>query len=185
MDDLSNSFMKFRSGLISLVRRFVDNHVDIEDIVQEAYALSLEASKSRAIKSPKAFIATTARNLAINHINSAAVRLNEPISDKAFAGLCTETSLDEEMELDRKFRIYCQAVEALPTRCRRVFTLKQVYGLTQREIAEQLGISEKTVEYHVSKGLLHCRRYISAQSKARGEAPLNSGHRSSVGGAEP
>lgn len=182
MDKLSNSFLNFKAGLTRLVRRFVDNPVEIEDIVQEAYALSLEASKTRDIDSPKAFIATTARNLALNHIRSAAVRLNDPMGDRELSELTTTSSPEETLELDRKFRLYCQAVEALPKQCRKVFTLKQVYGLTQREIAKRLNISEKTVEYHVSKGLLCCRRYIAEQSELKvGEQNKDTGRYTSGG----
>ena len=42
----------------------MSNPFDVEDIVHEAYVRSLEASKSRTIESPKAFLASTARNLA-------------------------------------------------------------------------------------------------------------------------
>jgi RNA polymerase sigma-70 factor (ECF subfamily) len=70
--------------------------------------------------------------------------------------------VEDQVEADRQFGAFCQAVERLPKQCRKVFTLKQVYGLSQKEIAERLGINEKTVEYHVSRGLLYCRRYLSA-----------------------
>ena len=64
MDKLTQSFVKFYSELTRAVRRLVSNPFDVEDIVHEAYVRSLEASKSRTIESPKAFLASTARNLA-------------------------------------------------------------------------------------------------------------------------
>jgi RNA polymerase sigma-70 factor (ECF subfamily) len=51
-------------------------------------------------------------------------------------------------------------VAQLPLQCRRAFLLKKVYGLSQKEIAGYLGISESTVEKHVAKGLLHCATRI-------------------------
>ncbi len=44
-----------------------------------------------------------------------------------------------------------------PTQCRRVFVLKKIYGLSQEEIAAELGIAQSTVEKHIAKGLLLCR----------------------------
>jgi DNA-directed RNA polymerase specialized sigma24 family protein len=38
---------------------------------------------------------------------------------------------------------------ALPTECRRVFTLRKVYGCSEREIADRLGIPEHAVERHL------------------------------------
>ncbi len=161
MDGLTRSFLGFRKGLVRLVRRIVHNPVDVEDIVHEAYVRSLEASRLQTISSPKAFIARTARNLALNHIASSAVRRNESLSSAEDEEQRSEDfSLEDQVEADRQFSLFCEAVEKLPRQCRKVFTLKQVYGLSQREIAERLKITEKTVEYHVSQGLLHCRRYL-------------------------
>lgn len=86
---------------------------------------SLEASKSRTIESPKAFLASTARNLALNHITSASTRLTESLGDDE-AGLVStyRPAVEDEVETGRHFRLYCQAVKSLPTQCRKVFTLK-------------------------------------------------------------
>jgi len=161
MDSLTQSFLVFKQGLVRLVRQIVDNPVDVEDIVQEAYVRSLEASRTQSIKSPKAFIARTARNLALNHIASSAVRKHESFDHDGPAAIyIEEITLEDRVEADRQFEDFCRAVGKLPKQCRKVFTLKQVYGLSQKEIAERLEISEKTVEYHVSQGLLYCRRYL-------------------------
>jgi len=48
---------------------------------------------------------------------------------------------------------------------KRVFLLKKVYGMRQKEIAELVGLSESTVEKHVAKGLMMCSRYLAELSK--------------------
>ena len=44
-------------------------------------------------------------------------------------------------------------IDRLPDRCRRVFEMRKIQGLSQREIASRLGISETIVENEVVKGL--------------------------------
>mgnify|MGYP002725836706 CR=1 FL=1 len=162
-DGVTRAFLEFKQGLKKIVRRFVDNPVDVEDIVHEAYVRSLKASRSQKIDAPKAFIAKAARNLALNHVTSARVALNENIGDADFPDArWGDNGVEQAAEAQRNLHAYCQAIEALPRQARRVYTLKQVYGLSQKEISAKLGISEKTVEYHVSKGLLHCRRYLKS-----------------------
>jgi RNA polymerase sigma-70 factor (ECF subfamily) len=41
----------------------------------------------------------------------------------------------------------------LPTRCRQIITLRKIYGLSQKEVAAQLGIAEHTVEAQGTIGL--------------------------------
>ncbi|EHN76805.1 RNA polymerase sigma-24 factor, partial [Streptomyces coelicoflavus ZG0656] len=41
----------------------------------------------------------------------------------------------------------------LPDRCRRIFEMRRILGLSQREIARQLGVSENVVENEAARGL--------------------------------
>ena len=46
-----------------------------------------------------------------------------------------------------------KAVLTMPEKCREVFELKRYEGLMNKEIAQQLGISIKTVEKHMTKAI--------------------------------
>ena len=59
-----------------------------------------------------------------------------------------------------------EAIELLPLRCRQVLKLRKIYGLSHREIAAQLGISERTVNVHLGMGLRRCATYFRAKSEA-------------------
>ena len=52
------------------------------------------------------------------------------------------------------------AVRALPDRCRQVLTLRLLYGLSHKEIAADLGISEHTVKAQLAKGMRRCAEYF-------------------------
>ena len=67
-----------------------------------------------------------------------------------------------------------RAVNGLPPKCRDVFVLRMIEGLSQREIAERLGITVSTVEKHLARGLRHCKDSLAAQQAdgaPGGEAP--------------
>ena len=55
------------------------------------------------------------------------------------------------------------AVNQLPPKCRNVFVLRMIDGLSQRAIGERLGIAVSTVEKHLAKGLRLCKESIAAQ----------------------
>ena len=60
-----------------------------------------------------------------------------------------ETVAADRQELSR----IAALIAGLPTKCREAFTLRKVHGLSQREVAQRMGISENTVEKHVGKGI--------------------------------
>ncbi|MCC6201372.1 MAG: sigma-70 family RNA polymerase sigma factor [Gammaproteobacteria bacterium] len=159
-DALTRMFLACRSRLATAIRRIVKPH-EVDDILQETFLRSFEASGKTGIRHPRAFLMRTATNVALNHIrlaDNARVDSLEPDDDHHRAPDSTE----DAAESAERFRAFCRAVRQLPTQCRQVFIQKMVYGLGQREIAERLGISESTVEKHVAKGLLLCRDTLEA-----------------------
>ena len=64
----------------------------------------------------------------------------------------------ELKELEAKLH---HALSQLPGQCRAIFQLSRFAGLKYREIAEQLGLSPKTVEAQVSKALKHLRDQLA------------------------
>ncbi|MEM9327355.1 MAG: RNA polymerase sigma-70 factor [Bacteroidota bacterium] len=74
----------------------------------------------------------------------------------------TEQTLDLQ-ELNETMEVL---IEQLPAQCKRVFELSRQVGLKNREIAAELLISEKAVEYHITKALNHLRSNLPAYRSA-------------------
>src|SRR5690606_21501220 len=147
---------------------------DVDDILQETFIRAYVAAKKTEIRNPGAFMLKTARNVALNQLWSAESQRTLSVEDAPTSSVHERTAtLESELESKERFLSFCRAVRSLPAQCRRVFVLKKVYGLSQQEIAEYLGISESTVEKHVAKGLLmsmHAMRAMGHSSEADAEA---------------
>jgi len=65
-----------------------------------------------------------------------------------------------------------KAIQSLPDRCRQVFTLRKVYGCSQKEIALRLNISENTVEQHLTKAARRCAQALFDQPIAERRSML-------------
>jgi RNA polymerase sigma-70 factor (ECF subfamily) len=170
-EKITNEFLKYRrviSSLLSKIRPSA-SYQDIEDILQDTYINTYQSSLKQEIRFPKAFMVKTAIRLANRQISVAQridcdvdieQRPNESPSYYDASDFCSRT--ENEVFSQRDFSGLCEAVNELPEQCGKVFVLKKVYGLSQREIAQQLAISESTVEKHVAKGL---RRIMKAYSQ--------------------
>jgi len=62
-------------------------------------------------------------------------------------------SAQQHLEAEDMRKVIQTAIDSLPERCRLVFTLKRIEGLSQKEIAEKMGISTKTVENQMVRAL--------------------------------
>lgn len=152
----------------SLLRAWLFSRVqgvaDVDDIVQEAYVRVLRAREHGEVRSPKAFLFATARNLVLDAMRRARVARTEPlVENEALAVLDDATGAPEALVRDQELALLTEAIQSLPERCRQVFTLRKVYGLSQREIAQRLKISEHTVSAQLTIGLQKCTAYLRAQ----------------------
>jgi RNA polymerase sigma factor (sigma-70 family) len=156
--------MKYRSSLMRYISRYIHQPQDIEDIVHETFLRTYAAGISTQIQSPRAFLFKTAKNLALKHLDKSSVRLTDYVGDlDALEVSMDEFSTEAQVETQERFLAFCRAVRTLPLQCRRVFILRKVYGLTQKEVAEQLEISISTVEKHLAQGIIKCHQYMRSR----------------------
>jgi RNA polymerase sigma factor (sigma-70 family) len=159
---LEATYLKCRSQLERVIGRIV-NRDDIEDIVQETFIKSYEAELQHEITFERTYMFKTARNLALNHVSRASEKHNQSLDDiETLPPSLTSQSLEKQIESKQRFLDFYRATDRLSPEVKRVFLMKKVYGMSQKDIAQHCVLSESTVEKHVAKGLLQCSQYLQS-----------------------
>jgi RNA polymerase sigma-70 factor (ECF subfamily) len=156
-----NQIFRHRADLQRYLQRFTSDAEDIEDLIQETYLRVYSLPDYETVDSPKAYLFTTARNLAIERARRNRDQATDSVADFEPLSLASlGSAVDAQVDARRRFESFCLAVDSLPPVCRRAFVLRKVYQLSHSEIAEVLGIAQSTIEKHVVKGLIRCRDYL-------------------------
>lgn len=124
---------------------------EAEDLVQQAFVKMWEYRNRLQVSwSLKAYLYKTVHNACLNRLRSRSVQ-SKYLEFNA-QQLDTMHTLPEDTapELTERFQ---RAMDTLPPQCRHIFELSRFESLKYREIAEQLGISIKTVETQMGKAL--------------------------------
>jgi RNA polymerase sigma factor (sigma-70 family) len=156
-----NQIFRHRADLQRFLQQFTSGAEDIEDLIQETYVRVYSLPDYQAVDSPKAYLFTIARNLAVERARRVTSHATDSVADvEALNVFSLESAADVQLDARRRFESFCTAVDSLPPMCRRAFVLRKVYKLSHSEIAEVLGVSPSTIEKHVVKGLRRCRDYL-------------------------
>lgn len=132
-----------------------------EDVVQEAFLRAIKARDRGALHAPKAFLFKTARNLAIDLLRKRKHATEEPLANlEASNVIFLSDSIPEMVSRNQEYAILNQAIASLPEKCREIFTMRRIYGMSQIEISDALGISRNTVSAQLTIGLRKCSEYF-------------------------
>lgn len=135
---------------------------DVDDLVQETYARILRARNASQITSVKAFLFTAARNLVVDQFRRQQVVAIESIAEIDSVSVSEDApGVSETVSRKQEIELLMQAIQSLPERCRQVVTLRKIYGLSLKEIARELGISEHTVEAQIATGVRRCTAFLA------------------------
>lgn len=139
------------------LRRWLDKRLrsgdDASDVVHDAFARILASDKRQGLRQPEAFLNRIVRNLMIDRSRRLSNKATHVPIDEVDAPISRETQ-EDAIELEQMRRRYRAAVDGLPPRTREVFLLHRVEGVGYKDIATRLGISIRTVEWHVGEALL-------------------------------
>ncbi len=134
---------------------------DFEDLIQDAYIRTVKRHRKKRLSAAKPFLFATARNLCIDSLRRDKLVRFEPLAELDSRGVWDQAKgVPDRIVAMEEYEILARAIESLPKKCRRVFTLRKIYGLPLRQIANELGISVKTVEAQISIGVKRCREFF-------------------------
>lgn len=167
---MNSSFQSSLLGqLITLrepLRRILERKLaasEVEDCLQETAVRLLEGRSCTEVAQPRAYLVTAARRLAIDnhrkHYREVSLESIPDLLELEYTGADPEQSLSD---VEQRNSIY-EALQQLSAPVQRAVMLRYFHHMSYKAIAQTMGISPRTVEKHLAKGLLVCRRYLSQQ----------------------
>ena len=131
----------------------VDNADEAEDLVQDAFMKAwLYIERGSEVDNFSSFMYRTVRNVCLTHL-----RNRHETVDESFISDVGEDEIDTSI---RDAKIW-KAIDNLPEKCRNVFLMSKRDGLSNEEIADELGISIKTVKNQLTKAFGRLREALS------------------------
>jgi RNA polymerase sigma-70 factor (ECF subfamily) len=127
---------------------------EVIDIRQDVYVRVCEAAQKQIPDPIKPLLFTIARNLLIDRVRKKSVVPIEAVADLDALGIVVENpGADRSLAAREELRRLQVAIDDLPPRCREAVVLARLEGLSGREIAQRMGISEQAVSYHLNHGV--------------------------------
>ena len=133
------------------------------DLVQETFLRFAGYAQRETLRNPVAMLHRIARNLLFEQTRRYKTRGAKETTLDSTAEIAVQPTQIREIEARQMMDAYQRAVDLLPPRTREVFLLHRVDSLSYKEIAAQLGIGLRTVEWHMTEALLRLRRMMDEQ----------------------
>ncbi|MCE8024904.1 MULTISPECIES: RNA polymerase factor sigma-70 [Halomonadaceae] len=161
--EIEDIFVNHRARLCCVAMRILGSADQADDIVQDAYLKISEAQAVFSIRQPIAYASRVVRNLAIDRQRRCLFESALFKEEEQGELVAVPSGSPEAIEIDRQaLERVVRALDELPDRTRRAFELYRMGGHTQREVAEQLGVSTTLVNFMIRDALSHCRGCLFA-----------------------
>lgn len=147
-DRFKRIYFENKDRLYHFVKKYTKNSLLVEDLVQECFIKvwdNLPALKDDAMIYP--LLRTYVYRIVLNHNQQEARRM---LRHTIFSEKQPSTvSFEDDLIIKDGWQSFHDTINQLPEKRRKIFLLKQQYGYTHREIADQLKISVKAIEKHI------------------------------------
>ncbi len=152
---------------------FISDDSQVEDIIQETF-ISLWDNKDsiKTDKTIESYVFVILRNKCLNFLKKQKLEDNNvdvenlKVEELQFLYQLDFTEKEAKSLEEQLIQAFQHAVDELPDKMKAVFTLCKIEGKKQKEVAEELGISLKMVEKHISKAKQQIREKLIQQYPA-------------------
>jgi len=134
--------------------------LDVDDVVQEAYAKLIILPTITAIRDPRSYLFQVAKSVVADHLRRRKVVTITTSEIDILELPAPEPSIDIQVSDREELRRLGEAIAALPEPTRTIFVLRRVEQLPQRAIADRLRMPESTVEKHISRALVRVSNFL-------------------------
>lgn len=142
--------------------------LDVEDVIQEMYARLLSLPSLEAIHYPRQYAIQTAKAIVVDHVrHTRVISITSSESLETLDVPMPESNTEERLEFQGEIQEVANALAQLPPTCRETIILRRMEGLSQKEVAQRLKISEKTVEKHMANGVRLLIKIFGRGGKSR------------------
>lgn len=151
-------FYKYRNKVKGFAVKLVPSQVDPEEIVQEVFVrVWLKKETVNPEKDFQSYLFSIAKHLVLDHLKSAVNRKLYFVGEHFQHDLLVDDGSDTPLTEDVEEKLQ-NLIEEIPERRREIFRLSRFEGLSYKQIAERLNISENTVDSQIRNALNFLRK---------------------------
>lgn len=153
-------FVAYYPKTLQFVMRFCTDRQEAENIVQDLFMnLWIKREVFERVDNLDNYIFISARNAAIRYVKQSIVCCD---GDKAADIPSDEMSGDMKLCYEELYGFVMREIHSMPEQRRRIFLMSRADGMSNADIARQLGISKRTVETHISLAIATLRKILPA-----------------------
>ncbi|WP_163712615.1 RNA polymerase sigma factor [Mangrovibacterium lignilyticum] len=154
-------FHRYKNKLNGFVMKLAPSQIDPDEVVQKVFIkVWIQRDKVKPEKSFSSFLFTIAKHELVDQLRNAINRKLYFVGDEAISDLLISDSTAETAKIELEEKV-TGLIEKLPDRRRQIFEMSRYNGLTYRQIAEELGISENTVDTQIRLALNFIRKEVT------------------------
>lgn len=151
-------FYKYRNKVKGFAVKLVPAQIDPEEIVQEVFVkLWLKKETLNPEKDFQSYLFSIAKNLILDHLKSAVNRKLYYVSEHFQQDLLVDDGTENLLKEGAEERLQ-QLINEIPERRREIFRMSRFEGMSYKQIAERLNISENTVDSQIRNALAFLRK---------------------------
>ena len=152
------AYKQYYSSLVGFAFQYVEDSSTSEDLVQEMFSKLWKKPEEFDIRTNvKSYLFGAVRNACLNHLrHEKVIRAHAEASTREVSDQVDFLEMDELQDLIQK------VLDQLPEKRREIFELSRYEGMKYQEIADELGISVKTVETQMSRTLKALREAVGS-----------------------
>lgn len=149
---LSILLSQYHSYLVAVGLRYLSDRQRVEDVIHDLFADLWNCNRKVDLTSSvKSFLRGGVVNKCLQSIRKD--HRIELVETHSHTLVSSDASADQLVDLDNLTAHIETIVSTLPDKCQQVFRLSKQEGKSHQEISDQLSISKKTIENHMTKAL--------------------------------